>query len=133
MKTEWNYTELAESYLERPDYSATAVYEMLDQMQLSENAKVCDVGAGVAHLTKVLARRGLVVDAVEPNDRMRELGQIQTRSFDQVTWFEGTGEDTGRPDSSYQLVTFGSSFNVTDRLKALAETRRILVPGGWFA
>jgi len=133
MKTEWNYTELAESYLERPDYSEAAVHEMLAQMQLPEKAKVCDVGAGVAHLTKVLARRGLVVDAVEPNDRMRELGQIQTRTFDQVTWFEGTGEVTGRPDSTYQLVTFGSSFNVTDRLKALAETRRILVPGGWFA
>ncbi|MGE3728713.1 MAG: class I SAM-dependent methyltransferase, partial [Candidatus Sericytochromatia bacterium] len=73
------------------------------------------------------------VDADEPNDRMRELGQIQTREYDNVNWFEGTGEATGRPASQYQLVTFGSSFNVTDRLSALAETRRILIPGGWFA
>lgn len=133
MKTDWNYTELAESYLERPDYSVQAIDNMLEQMHLSANAKVCDVGAGVAHLTKLLARRNFWIDAVEPNDRMRELGKEQTRTFENVTWYEGTGEATGRPSENYELVTFGSSFNVTDRIKALAETRRILKKGGWFA
>ena len=43
----------------------------------------------------------------------------------------------GRRDGIVQetilhLVTFGSSFNVTDRLQALKETARILAPDGWF-
>ena len=33
----------------------------------------------------------------------------------------------------FDLVTFGSSFNVCDRQQALAESSRILKPGGWFA
>ncbi|PIQ27993.1 methyltransferase [bacterium (Candidatus Blackallbacteria) CG17_big_fil_post_rev_8_21_14_2_50_48_46] len=133
MKTEWNYTELAEAYLQRPDYAKDAVDAMLDFMQIPDNARVCDVGAGVAHLTKLLAQRGYFVDAVEPNDRMRELGTMQTKSFEKVNWYEGTGENTGRTSTAYDLVSFGSSFNVTDRLLTLAETRRILKPGGWFA
>lgn len=64
---------------------------------------------------------------------MRTLGEQQTRDFQNVTWYEGTGEATGRPAHHYHLVTFGSSFNVTDRSQALQETQRILIPGGWFA
>jgi len=50
-----------------------------------------------------------------------------------VRWFEGTGERTGQTDRSFDMVTFGSSFNVCDRPLALGETARILNPNGWFA
>ena len=63
---------------------------------------------------------------------MRGYGIERTRDLDNLTWLEGTGEQTGCPDNRYHLVSFGSSFNVVDRQKALAETRRIAVPGGWF-
>ena len=42
-------------------------------------------------------------------------------------------ENTGQSSGRFGLVTFGSSFNVCDREKALEETARILKPGGWFA
>ena len=70
---------------------------------------------------------------MEPNDAMRANGIKRTSAMADVQWFEGTGEATGMDDGAYDLVTFGSSFNVCDRPKALAETKRILVPGGWFA
>ena len=50
-----------------------------------------------------------------------------------VAWRVGTGEETGLATALYDLVTFGSSFNVTDRGRALAEAARILRPRGWFA
>lgn len=53
--------------------------------------------------------------------------------YPNVQWFEGVGEDTGMQESCFELVTFGSSFNVCDRQKALMETSRILKPKGWFA
>ena len=36
-------------------------------------------------------------------------------------------------EESYHMTTFGSSFNVCDRQKALLESKRILVKEGWFA
>jgi SAM-dependent methyltransferase len=133
VKTDWDYTELARHYASRPDYAPAAIDAILVRAGIGAGAKACDIGAGSAHLTIPLLERGLVVEAVEPNAEMRRLGQSRTQRFPQVHWFEGTGEATGRPDGAYAIVTFGSSFNVTDRPKALQETARLLRPRGWFA
>lgn len=133
MKTEWDYTNLADAYLKRPDYAKEAIDKMLSIAGVKEGDAVCDVGAGVAHLTLMLASRGLQVTAVEPNDAMRANGIKRTENLKNVVWCEGVGEHTGQPDNSFQLVTFGSSFNVCNRQQALEETQRILNVGGWFA
>jgi ubiquinone/menaquinone biosynthesis C-methylase UbiE len=133
MKTEWDYTTLADAYLKRPDYSDAAVDAMLAITNAKKKDKFCDVGAGVAHLTLMLASRGFEVAAVEPNDAMRRNGTIRTAGLQNVHWFEGTGESTGQVSQSFDMVTFGSSFNVCDRKLALKETARILKPFGWFS
>jgi ubiquinone/menaquinone biosynthesis C-methylase UbiE len=133
MKTNWDYSNLADAYLKRPEYSEEALNQMLAIAEVKQQARICDVGAGVAHLTIPLAKRGFKVDAVEPNDAMRANGTKRTSAMSNVSWFEGTGEETGMKDHTYSMVTFGSSFNVCDRAKALLETKRILQPNGWFA
>jgi ubiquinone/menaquinone biosynthesis C-methylase UbiE len=133
MKTEWDYTNLADAYLERPDYSQPAIDSMLTLANVNAPDSVCDVGAGVAHLTLMLAAKGLAVTAVEPNDAMRANGIKRTSDLANVEWFEGTGEQTGQASDAFELVTFGSSFNVCDRQLALKETVRLLKPNGYFA
>jgi ubiquinone/menaquinone biosynthesis C-methylase UbiE len=133
MKTSWDYSNLAEAYLERPNYSGTAIDMMLKAANIKEGEFVCDVGAGVAHLSLELASRKLTVMAVEPNDAMRALGKKRTQGLPSVEWQEGVGEATGQPANSFDMVTFGSSFNVCDMQLALKETARILKPKGWFA
>lgn len=133
MKTEWDYTNLAEAYLRRPEYAPDAIKEMLSRAGARPGDAACDVGAGAAHLTLELAKFGLHVWAVEPNDAMRANGIERTKAYPNVQWFEGVGEDTGMEASKFGLVTFGSSFNVCDRQQALAETSRILKDGGYFA
>tara|TARA_B100001123_G_scaffold224562_1_gene252827 strand:+ start:324 stop:1091 length:768 start_codon:yes stop_codon:yes gene_type:complete len=133
IKVEWDYTSLADAYLMRPNYSDTAIDAMLKVMELEGSVKACDVGAGVAHLTLKLAAKNMIVTAIEPNDAMRENGINRTKNLDHVAWFTGTGEQTGQEAQSFDLVTFGSSFNVCDRQAALIETSRILKPKGWFA
>ncbi len=133
MKTEWDYTDLAEAYLKRPDYAQSAIDKMLAAAGVKKGDAACDVGAGAAHLTLKLAAYGLDVCAVEPNDAMRANGIKRTSQYKNVQWFEGVGEHTGMDDGKFDLVTFGSSFNVCDRQEALKETKRILKPGGWFA
>ena len=133
MKTEWDYTTLADAYLLRPDYADAAIDAMLAIAGAEKNDKFCDVGAGVAHLTLMLAARSLDVVAVEPNDAMRANGVKRTEKFANVRWHEGTGEQTGQHAQVFNMATFGSSFNVCDRQQALKETARILKPHGWFA
>ena len=133
MKTEWDYTTLADAYLKRPDYADAAIDAMLSIAGAEKGDTFCDVGAGVAHLTLMLAARGLDVVAVEPNDAMRGNGIKRTVDLANVSWHEGTGEVTGQLSGAFDMVTFGSSFNVCDRQQALKETARILKPRGWFA
>ncbi len=132
MKTDWDYTELADMFLKRPGYATSAIDRVLDVAGIQAGSPVCDVGAGTAHLTLELLRRGLAVTAIEPNDAMRAHGRTRTQGL-AVTWVEGTGEDTRQSAEAFDLVTFGSSFNVTNRSAALKETARILRSGGWFA
>jgi ubiquinone/menaquinone biosynthesis C-methylase UbiE len=132
MKTEWDYTALADSYLERPSYSDTAIDAMLSITGLKKGDNVCDIGAGVAHLSLMLLSRGLKVVAIEPNDAMKIHGINRTKNFKKVSWYQSTAENTDQASNRFDMVTFGSSFNVCDRRLALEETARILKPKGWF-
>ena len=107
MRIRWDYTDLAETFEKRPDYSDEAVNAILDRAELQKAGTACDVGAGAAHLTIKLAERGLDVTAIEPNLAMRRIGIRRTRDLENVEWYEGTGESTGMPDASFDLVTFG--------------------------
>lgn len=133
MKTQWDYTKLADAYVKRPEYSTDALDKMFAKMALPKDAFICDVGAGAGHLTIEIAKRGFKVNAVEPNDAMRGHGIQRTKQFPQVSWFVGTGEETGQENKKFDAVTFGSSFNVCDQNKALAETKRIAKDKGWFS
>ena len=131
MRTEWDYSALAAHYDSRADYAAVALDRALTAMTLGRGDRVADVGAGTGKLARPLAERGLIVDAVEPNDEMRARGIRNTKGLP-VTWREGTGEHTGLEDRSAKAVTFGSSFNVVDQRAALREARRVVQPHGWF-
>ncbi|ARU57165.1 MAG: methyltransferase domain-containing protein [Pseudomonadales bacterium] len=133
MNTQWDYSQLAEAYLKRPNYSDTAIQSILSIMGIDESSTICDVGAGTAHLTLALATSGCQIVSVEPNDNMRKHGQKRTELLRNVEWVKATGEATEQSGNTFDAVTFGSSFNVLDRPKALKEVRRIAKPYGWFA
>jgi SAM-dependent methyltransferase len=131
-KVEWDYTSLASHYDKRADYAGGAIDQMLSLTKPDRARPVGDIGAGTGKLTKLLLERGYAVLAVEPNDRMREIGIENTRGKP-ATWSVGTGEETGLQSNAFDLVTFGSSFNVTDRARTLVEVSRLLKTRGWFA
>ena len=78
MKTNWDYTELAQAYLKRADYAHVAIDGMLQSTGIKAGDSACDIGAGAAHLTRQLLDRGLIVTAIEPNDAMRANGVART-------------------------------------------------------
>jgi ubiquinone/menaquinone biosynthesis C-methylase UbiE len=132
MKLEWDYTELADAYLRRPDYADEAIDSILAVSGVREGGYLCDIGAGTGNLTVKLAQKGLRIVAVEPNDAMRNHGIARTRDRRNVFWVKGAAEETGLHRSSFDVVTFGSSFNVVNQDLALREADRILKPQGCF-
>jgi ubiquinone/menaquinone biosynthesis C-methylase UbiE len=127
----WDYTDRAEHYDKRADYSAEAIQTLLKKIGAVPGKPVADIGAGTGKLTKLLALHGLIVRAVEPNDAMMTFGIKNTEGMS-VTWTKGVGEKTDLPESSVHAAFFGSSFNVLDQKATLFEVARILVPGGYF-
>jgi ubiquinone/menaquinone biosynthesis C-methylase UbiE len=135
MVSHGDYTSLAADYARyRPSYNpsvATAIVSLLVR-PLSE-IDAADIGAGTGIWTMMLAAHGLrSVTAVEPNDEMKRQGILATRGSN-ILWRTGTGEATGLPAESVDLVSMASSFHWVDFEKGCAEFQRILRPGGRFA
>ena len=131
MRTDWDYSDRAATYDKRADYSLEAITKVLKLTECSNTTLVADIGAGTGKLTKALAAHSLTVHAVEPNDNMRTYGKKNTTNMG-VKWSEGIAEDTKLEKNRYHAAFFGSSFNVTDQVRALKEVDRILAPQGWF-
>ena len=133
IRLEWDYTQLADAYVTRPDYADAAIDQIVEITELTPSARVLDIGAGTGHLTIKLAERGWDVLALEPNPAMRAHGLQRTRTLRNVRWIDGLMEQTGQTAGSFSACTYGSSFGVVDRLATLREAARVLVDGGWFA
>ena len=127
---QWDYSKLAKSYSKRAPYSKKALDKMCKFLKNSKT--ICDIGAGTGFLSKELTNRGFLVTAMEPNDEMRKYGKEFTKDSN-VIWKKGNAERTSENDHIFDAVTYGSSFNVVDKQKALSEALRIVKLEGFFA
>ena len=130
---EWDYTQLADAYVKRPDYAGAAIDKLVETTGLGGGTRAIDLGAGAGHLTRMLAERGWYVLALEPNPAMRAHGVRRTLEWSTVEWIDGVMQDTGQASGSFSICTYGSSFGVADHASTLAEAARILKDGGWLA
>ena len=121
----------------RPAYPDEAVAALIDAARRGRGVnapgrcplRAADIGAGTGKMSELLARRGLLVDAVEPSEAMR----AQASSVEGVTWHEGVAEETGLPNGVYDIVVFAQSWHWMDEVRAGLEAARILAPGGALA
>lgn len=128
-----DFTTLADNYAKyRPAYAPSVLDAFLALAgDPTRSLKGVDVGAGTGIWTRMLAKRGVNMTAIEPNDAMRAEGIKQNGAL-QIAWRAGSAEDTGLSDGSYDLVSMASSFHWPNFDKAVAEFRRVLKPSGLF-
>jgi len=112
---------------------APAAAELVESVAPQPGTVVLDLAAGTGNVAILAAARGARVIAVDLSPRMVELGRARTHTLP-VEWHEADVERLPLADASVDVVlsAFGVIFAPRPDV-ALAEVRRVLVPGGWFA
>ena len=129
-----DFTGLAQNYAEyRPGYSDSVLTAILALVgKPVAEIDYADVGAGTGIWTRQVTSRGVrSATAVEPNDDMRGQGLRGNGSMN-IRWLKGSGEATGLPDGSADLLSIASAFHWVDFDLGTKEIARVLRPGGRF-
>jgi SAM-dependent methyltransferase len=113
----------------RPTYPADAVAWAFESLGVGR-WRVADIGAGTGIMTRVLARLGLDVVAVEPDELMRQRLMATTPDVEAVP---GAAEDLPFADGTLDAAIAAQSYHWFDHERAHAELARAIRPGGVFA
>lgn len=109
--------------------------DVLDRYFTDRDARVLDVGCGAGRTTVELDRRGHDVVGVDVSEAMVEAARAQFPDLDVAV---GDATDLQFDDGQFDYVLFsycGIDYvhPESERLRALAEVRRVLRDGGYFA
>lgn len=117
----------------RPSYPRGVIEVLRKEIGFSWEWSVADMGSGTGILSRLFLENGNIVKCVEPNDEMREMSVRNLKDLKGVQFIKGTGENSGLPDCSVDLVSCGQSFHWMDPQLAQQEFKRILREEKWVA
>lgn len=125
----------AEAYLRfRPPYPPAMLEDLLARAHLPAGPRLVDLGSGPGRVALALAPAFAVVDAVDLEPDMVEVGKREAArlGLGHVRWTVGRAEDFQAEASSIDMVTAGDAFHRLDQRPVLANAHRWLKPGGAF-
>lgn len=127
MKTTERFSDRVENYVKyRPDYPPDVLRLFHEEMNLTEQSVVADVGSGTGISTKIFLENGNFVYAIEPNDAMRNASNNFLKNFPNYRPISGTAENTTLTGNSVDFIVAAQAFHWFDPEKCLPEFYRIL-------
>lgn len=125
------FTDRVESYVShRPSYPLRLLDYLVDDLGLSAQSEVADVGSGTGIWTAQILRLAGRVYAVEPNDAMRAAAEERLASDARFVSVAGSAEDTTLPENSVDFITAAQAFHWFRPTRTRTEFERILRPRG---
>lgn len=123
---------LAESYARfRPPVHPAVCARMMERISPNRQLQTAlDVGCGAGASTQALLPYVDRVVGVDPYSGMVKRGALNVPG---AYFVQGRFESLPFASASFQLVVTAGAINYADVKLALAETSRVLQPGGWFA
>lgn len=117
-----------------------AVGDILGELgvELRPADTLVEIGCGVGRLTRVLAKRGRQVVAVDVSEEMLARARELNPRLENVRWLHGDGEslagvDSASVDGCFSHVVFQHLPDPELTLGYVREMARVLRPGGWAA
>lgn len=125
------FNRVAELYSRvRPTYPEAVYQRLREAVPVERFSTAVDIGCGAGQSLAGLAAIADRIIGVEPGDRLREEAR---RAYPDAELRDGTGESTGLPDASADLVTVATAFYWMDKRKVIDEVHRVLRAPGVFA
>ncbi len=127
----WNSYASHEGFRQRADHLAGLAATLCQ----GTRGRVLDLGCGDGLFTHLFAARGLRVMGIDPEALALEQARGKTADAiypkDSPEYRSGTGEATGLPDASQDLVTLLDVIeHLGNPIATLREAARVLAPGG---
>lgn len=128
-KIEWDYSNLAKFYDFRADYSQKILLSLFKKRK--KHLNILEIGAGTGKLTKILLKHFKNVNAVEPNKNMMTIGKKNLKKFKtRISWYNIKAESMNFKKNYFDLIIFGSSFNVINTKKIFVKIKKNLKSNG---
>lgn len=115
----------------RPSYPVEIVEFVGQQLGLSPNSVIADIGSGTGILSELFLKNGNPVYGIEPNPEMRQAAESLLEQYPNFTSINGSAEITTLENHSIDFIVAGQAFHWFDRVKSRQEFQRILKPGAW--
>lgn len=115
----------------RPGYPAGVLELFRNEMGLTQDSVVADIGSGTGLSTKMFLENGNTVYGVEPNAAMREAAEAYLVQHANFISHDGTAEQTNLDTASVDFVVAAQAFHWFDAEKTRSEFRRILRENGY--
>jgi SAM-dependent methyltransferase len=126
------FSNRVENYVKyRPGYPPEVLQVFREEMNLTEDSVIADIGSGTGISAKAFLENGNTVFGIEPNAAMRDAAENFLKDFPNFKSIDGTAENTALEDDSVDFVTAAQAFHWFDPAKTRAEFSRILRAKGY--